>query len=305
MNLSELPLSIVKKKITSEGLRIRIGRFNSLIRLPNINRLISDFYHLYQDSSVFLNQEYIDFTVSLELTQGIRAILMPQINFDFCGIRPFEPLPLAQSLPLLEWGMNWCVSQHFHKSLIIHAAVIEKHGKCIILPGLPGAGKSTLCAGLVNLGGWRLLSDELTLVDLDSGHILPNPRPISLKNQSIEIIKQLCPDLYCSTVVKDTVKGKVGLFKPTVESIEKVDEAVPAKYIIFPRYIEDSPFQMSKISRGRAFLELANQSFNYSVLGEKGFEAIAKQMDAVKCFELQYDGNMKQVINMMDELILS
>lgn len=305
MNLSELPLSMVKKKITSVGLLVKIGRFNSLIKLPNINRLISDFYHLYQDCCVFLNDEYVSFTVSLELTQGVRAFIKPQINFDFCGIRPFEPLPLAQALPLLEWGMNWCVSQHFHESLIIHAAVIEKQGKAIVLPGLPGAGKSTLCAGFVNLGGWRLLSDELTLIDLDTGHILPNPRPISLKNQSIDIMKQLCPDLYCSTVVKDTVKGKVALFKPTVKSIEKVDEAVPAKFIIFPRYIKDSPFQMSKISRGRAFLELANQSFNYSVLGGKGFEAIAKQMDAVKCFELQYDGNMKQVISMMDELILS
>ena len=39
--------------------------------------------------------------------------------------------------------------------------------RAVILPAPPGSGKSTLCAALVNRG-WRLLSDELTLVDFDA-----------------------------------------------------------------------------------------------------------------------------------------
>ena len=44
------------------------------------------------------------------------------------GILPFAPLPLDQAFPMLEWGLNWCVSAHCHQYLIFHAAVVEKSG---------------------------------------------------------------------------------------------------------------------------------------------------------------------------------
>ena len=65
---------------------------------------------------------------------------------------------------MLEWGLNWCVAGHAHQYLMLHAAALERNGRAVILPGDPGAGKSTLTAALM-LSGWRLLSDEITLVD--------------------------------------------------------------------------------------------------------------------------------------------
>ena len=121
MILSDIPLEKIQNRLTHEGLKIKIGRFNTLIKTPKIPLLIKDFYHLYQDCLIIEENDYIDFPISLELTPGIRSFIKPQINFNFCGIKPFEPLPLVQAMPLLEWGMNWCVSQHFHQCLIIHS----------------------------------------------------------------------------------------------------------------------------------------------------------------------------------------
>src|SRR3546814_17273791 len=75
---------------------------------------------------------------------------------------------LGQALPMLEWGLNWCIGAHGHQFLIIHAAVIERNGLAAILPGAPGSGKSTLTACLVH-NGWRLLSDAMALVSLQGG----------------------------------------------------------------------------------------------------------------------------------------
>lgn len=305
MILAELTYKEITQQLAHKGLAVKVGRFNSLIKMPSIPSLVKPFCKLYQDSLVLDEKEFIDFSVSLTLTPGLRSFIKPQVNFDFCGLTPFEPLPADQALPFLEWGMNWCVSQHYHDCLIIHAAVVEKEGKAIILPGLPGAGKSTLCAGLVNLGGWRLLSDELTLIDITSGKILPNPRPISLKNQSIEVIENLCPDLFRSSTVKDTAKGEVSLFQAPRDSIEKLHESVDAKFIVFPRYIANAPFELSKLTKGRTFIELANQSFNYSTLGEAGFEAISKLMNTVDCYELIYDGDLHNVTQELEKLVLA
>lgn len=58
-----------------------------------------------------------------------------------------------------------------------------------IVPAPLDSAKRTLCAALVGKG-WRLLSDELALVRLDTGELVPLPRPISLKNASINIIRR-------------------------------------------------------------------------------------------------------------------
>jgi HprK-related kinase A len=199
--------------------------------------------------------------------------------------------------------MNWCVSQHYNQCLVIHAAVVEKNGQAVIMPGTPGSGKSTLCAALVNLAGWRLLSDELTLIDLSTGMVLPNPRPLSLKNQSIQIIRELCPELYCSTIVKDTIKGRVALFRPSADSVRRVDQPARASLVLFPKFEPGARFELNEISKGRAFLELANHSFNYSTLGELGFAAIARQMDTARCYDLQYDGNLLDAVDRLERLV--
>lgn len=304
MILSELPLHAVKKRLKGEGLLIQTGRFNSLIKTHITGDFLTDFYTLYQDCQVF-EQAYVDFNLSLNASSWLHRFFRTKVNFDYCGIRPFQPLPRVQSMPLLEWAMNWCVSQHYNQCLVIHAAVVEKNGQAIIMPGTPGSGKSTLCAALVNLAGWRLLSDELTLIDLSTTMILPNPRPLSLKNKSIQIIKQLCPELYCSTIVKDTVKGCVALFPPTRESVRRVDEPARASLVVFPKFEPGAAFELNQLSKGRAFLELANHSFNYSTLGELGFAAIARQMETARCFELQYGGNLLDAVDKLEQLVNS
>jgi HprK-related kinase A len=302
MILADLPLNRVKKRLAGEGLLLQTGRFTSLINTPIGGRFLRDFYALYQNNPVYDNA-YVDFNFALIPHTGLRRFFRPKVSFDHCGVRPFQPLPLLQAMPLFEWAMNWCVSQHNNQSLIIHAAVVEKNDQVVILPGLPGSGKSTLCAALVNLAGWRLLSDELTLIELSTGLILPNPRPMSLKNGSIALIRSLCPDVYCSSIVKDTVKGSVALLAPPLESIRRVHEAALASFVVFPNYKAGAHFSLTQMSKGKAFIELANHSFNYSTLGEAGFSAIARQMDTLACFELIYDGNLPEAVKQINLLI--
>ena len=84
--------------------------------------------------------------------------------------------------------MNWCISEYASDRLILHAATVAKNGCATLISGNSGSGKSTLACALM-LEGYRLLTDELSLLNLDSSTVTPFVRPVSLKEKSIEVIK--------------------------------------------------------------------------------------------------------------------
>ena len=82
------------------------------------------------------------------------------------------PLPLAQGLLAAELGMYLQVALGWRRHLLLHAAVVERNGRALVLTGESGAGKSTLAAMMMR-AGWRLLGDEFALVGLDDGLLHP------------------------------------------------------------------------------------------------------------------------------------
>lgn len=243
---------------------------------------------------------FADFHVEMASGAGLRRWIRRQANFYFDGIPSFQPLPIGHAYPMLEWGLNWCIASHSHQFLIIHAAVIEKNGRAAIMPAPPGSGKSTLCAGLVSRG-WRLLSDELTLVDMQTGLIQPMSRPINLKNASIEVIREFQPDSIMTAPVADTKKGTVALLRPPPESVRRVAEPARPAWIIFPTYIADAPATFVPYSKAHTCLRVAKESFNYDIQGRNGFDAVTRLVDGCDCYEFSY-GKLEDAVREFSSL---
>ena len=200
---------------------------------------------------------------------------------------------------MLEWGMNWCIANHCHNWLIIHAAVVEKNGQGIILPAPPGSGKSTLCAALVGRG-WRLLSDELAVIDPGTGKLIPVPRPVGLKNDSIEIIKAFLPEAKFGPACKDTRKGTVAhMAAPDSDCVNS--EWVGPKWVVYPKYEAGSDTVMVPHAKGDSLVQLAENSFNNQVLGRRGFEALANLVDATDSFDFRYS-ELEEAIKTFEDL---
>ena len=227
--------------------------------------------------------------------------MKPQALFDFAGDRPFLPLPAAQAFPLLEWGLNWCVSAHCHQYLVVHAAVVERGGRALLLPAPPGSGKSTLCAALV-ARGWRLLSDELALIDRDTGRLVPLPRAISLKNESIPIIARFWPDAVMGAVVHDTVKGSVVHVRPPADSVRLSHVSAAPGLIVLPSYRNGDTTQLVPLSKAEAFMRLVDSAFNYSMHGRAGFQLLADLVGASACFRFTYAGALDEAVAAFDGL---
>jgi HprK-related kinase A len=299
VKLATLSKKAVIHSLNTGGLRLKIGRFNVCLT-SSIPEVSDHLLCLYGASDVINDNAFIDFHTSIAPPSKVRRYFRPQVNFSFDGYFPFKPLPYNQASAMFEWGLNWCIASHAHQYLIIHAAVVEYNGKAFIFPGTPGSGKSTLCAALV-CSGWRLLSDEMTLLSLSDGLVYPVPRPISLKNRSIDVIRSFSPDLIFGEVVNDTLKGTIGHLRPPDTSVELGETpAKPAK-LIFPKYYQESTTKLVSLSKSRALLKLAENSFNYNILGIQGFNSVGDLIDTSDCYDFKYSC-LNEAITLFTEL---
>lgn len=287
MNLSALDDATLVSTLASDGLAFRTGPFVCRVKSSAV-RVAESLKLLYADFPLVAAEEFADFRVQVRLGRGLRRWARPQAHFVFEAHRPFLPLPADQAFPLLEWGLNWCVSNHCHQYLLLHSAVVERGGKALILPAPPGSGKSTLSAALV-LSGWRLLSDELGMVRRTDGLMDPLARPVSLKNASLPVIRAFAPESILSTPVHDTVKGTVAHLKPPAESVVRMAESVRPGWVILPRYTPGAKAALEVMDPAEAFMALASNSFNYGLLGSDGFELLARVVDGCRCYRLCFD----------------
>lgn len=253
---------------------------------------------LYSDFPRLDRRAISDFNISLKAPFKRRWI-RPQVVFLENGRKLFEPFPYTMSLPLFEWGWNWCIGSQSHQFLILHSAVLEKNGKAVLLPALPGSGKTTLCAALM-LSGWRLFSDEFGLVRGD-GLLVPLPRPLPLKNQSIEIIRAFSRQARIGPLYPKTRKGAVAHLAPTQPSVDKMKEPAKPELIVFPRFQKGAPATLKPVAPTYAFLKLATNAFNYEILGAEGFRRVAKLIRQCQFYNFTY-GKLEEALPVFESL---
>ena len=287
MILSALDQAALANALASDGLSFRTGPFVCRLR-TRIERVSDSLRLLYDNFPLVPVTDFADFPVQVRMGTGLRRLYRPQSHFVFASQRPFLPLPADQAFPLLEWGLNWCVSNHCHQYLMLHSAVVERFGRALILPAPPGSGKSTLAAALV-LRGWRLLSDELGLVRREGDVLDPLARPISLKNSSLPAIRAFAPESVLSPPVRDTTKGTVAHLKPSPDSVARMLEPARAGWIVLPRYEPGARAALEPLDRAEAFMALASNSFNYGLLGLDGFNLLARVVDGCQSYRLRFD----------------
>lgn len=286
-SLAELgPAAAARALAGPEGLRLRMGPFVARVgsQLPAVHAAVAALYGAYALAPA---DAFVDFDVAVDRPRGWRRWWNPQVVFRFEGQEPFNPLPGDQGFPLLEWGLNWCVYGLCHQYLILHAAVLERGGRALVMPAPSGSGKSTLCAALL-FSGWRLLSDELAMVAPRHGHLVPNPRPVSLKNTSIDVIRRFAPQVGYGSLVHDTVKGVVAHFPAPADAVRRAQDAAHPGWIVLPKYVAGAPARLRPIERAAAFMQLVENAFNYDLFGAEGFELLAGLVDRSDCFSFEY-----------------
>jgi HprK-related kinase A len=294
VNVGDMSLERFAAALAGEGVAIRWGPFVSRI-VSGLPELAAPVHLLYGDCQIEPPGGICDFHVCVRP----RLLRLPwaeqQVEFLLDGAPILPPFARLRALPMLEWGLNACVYRFAHQFLIIHAAAVERSGFALLLPGLPGVGKSTLCAALV-ASGWRLLSDELTLLDPADGRVQPLARPISLKNDAIDIIRKLDPTSTFGPPALDTHKGNVVHVRPPADSVRRGLEPACPRWIVTPQFTPGQPLRLAPMSKGSTFISLGDNSLNYEILGETAFHAMVRLVDECDCYALTHASASEAVV---------
>ncbi|MGE5301905.1 MAG: HprK-related kinase A [Alphaproteobacteria bacterium] len=302
MIISQLTSGQLEEKLAGSGLFLNVGPFIFQIQ-TTIDDLAEGLRLLYGEFPIASRTDFADFHIRFRRTRRLRRRFCSYVSVEVDGHEPAAPVPLEQVYAVFEGCLNWCIYAHAYQYLIIHAAAIERGGRAAILPAPPGSGKSTLCAALVSRG-WRLLTDELTLIATDGGKIIPIARPISLKNDSVDIIKNFAPDAIFGPISPNTVKGTIAHMRPPPESVRRVGEYCPATWLIVPSYQAGANTKARPMSKAAGFMRVAESAVNYMTLGQLGFDLVSNLIDETVCYGFEFS-DLHETVNWFDELTLS
>lgn len=285
LSLENFAAGEIGRALRCGSLRLSVGSFQLKISSP-IPEFAGTLRLLYAHYPASIEGGDYDYDISISPPSLMRRWIRRNSQFHLSGDAPFLPMEVEHAHALFEWGLNWTIGSYAHNFLILHSAVVELNGCGILLAATSGSGKSTLAAEL-SLQGWRLLSDELALIDKNL-NLAPCARPVSLKNQSIEVIRARHPTAVLGPFAKDTHKGTIAHLPAPESSVARNLETAPPRLIIFPKWTANAALRLDAVGSGQTALRLIDQSFNYPILGRQGFDRLADLVGAAEAWELEY-----------------
>jgi hypothetical protein len=154
------------------------------------------------------------------------------------GVRVEACSALDGLTPMLK-GAIWRIAVNRHRFFMeIHAGAVYDGSSCIVLPGAPGSGKTTLTAALA-AAGFGYLSDEVVLLEEGSLELRPVPLALTVKRGSLDLLADLYPGLRAHPA-HQRQDGRVVRYVPPPKAARLPDAPLPVGAVVFPRVADET-----------------------------------------------------------------
>jgi hypothetical protein len=186
------------------------------------------------------------------------------------------------------------------KHLALHAGSLSWRGTGVVLPAPSGSGKSTLTAGLT-VAGCEYLSDEVALVDLESGMLHPFPRALGLSQRSISFIPGLSERLPQELQPSDGVERYV---PPDALRPSPIGGSCQLRCVIVPEHVPGATTVLEPARRSEALLAMLGNAFNFTEFKGPGLVALAAIAQHVSSYRLRI-GELSAAVDLVMEALAS
>jgi hypothetical protein len=193
----------------------------------------------------------------------------------------------------LEWRLYAASAAESPAPLMIHAGAVARKGQALLLPGVSGAGKTTLTYALA-ARGWRTLTDDLlaTSASPDGETLaLPCERCGHVSPQTLSLLAELGVSL------EGPVGGLVRYFRPRMWA-----EAAPARFVIAPQYKADATCVATPMTQAETAALLMKAGFaQRRVRYHQQWQAAVRMAAQTRGWRLTY-GSLNDALDMVDHL---
>lgn len=290
----------IRKALKDGSFTLHLGPFSHLLSGRG-DALLDFLIDTYRDNRVEMSpSDVTDVQLSLEAPNVLRRFFRPQVTPNPGFEVPAMPLPLSMSALAHEMGLNLSVALKCCRFVNVHAGVVADDEGAIVMSAASGAGKSTLTAALLQYG-YRLFSDEFALIGLDGPILHPYPRPISLKQETIPVVREMVGDNWISEVVKGSPKGDIAYYRARKRDLARDQEPAKAKLILFPNFEKGVQPIAHQLNPAEAIMRLVPASTNYSLLGEPAFRAITGLVENTRAYEISY-GSTTDSLRLVEQI---
>jgi hypothetical protein len=170
--------------------------------------------------------------------------------------------------------------------VIVHAGVISRNGRGLLIPATGGAGKSTLVAA-ASLSGFTYLSDEFAIIEPATSAVWPFRKSICLKPGGWEIIqRRFAVSVPSASAIRSNNTLVHYLLPP---QLQPADQPCEVTHIVLPDRQPGTMARLGRVTFGSALAELARHSFNLPTHGVPGFECLVQVSQHAECVSLTYD----------------
>lgn len=212
----------------------------------------------------------------------------------------WESARLEDLVASLEWAVNnAALTQLRPRFVMFHAGAVAGPAGGLLLPAASGSGKSTLTAALV-LRGARYLSDEVAVIEPESGRLRPFAKSICLKSGGRRALARLHSELTTPRRGRRFGREPVWFYTPPPGSVPS--ESVPVRFVVLPRFQARATTRLIPISRAVALPRLLEQSFNLRELGPAGMERLIATLRDADCFQLTF-GSLRRATDLLLALL--
>lgn len=168
----------------------------------------------------------------------------------------------------------------------IHAGVVGRNGRCVLLPATAGSGKSSLSAALAH-AGFRFFSDEVALLEPSTFLVAPMPLAICVKESGWKLMTSYYPELPTLPVHRRK-DGKVLRYVPPPAGATD-QEPWPVGHIIFPRYDEDAETELKPLPRVEALGRLMGECLaRRHRLTQESVAELVRWIAGIDCYALRF-----------------
>jgi hypothetical protein len=208
---------------------------------------------------------------------------------------------LDRALSTVEYGAVACLLEPDSGVVALHAALLSRNGRGVLLAGPKEAGKSTLACALWR-AGWSLHSDDNALIE--EGTVARGmPRRVSLRETSRNLVGSELWDRILA--LPGTTRTRTGaIFHPGEASPVQVPEAVPVTAVVFlaRRGADVPPAGLEELDAGRSLIALAPYCNRRDAGIGRALEALQPLADRAPVYDLGR-GDLTVMIERVEEVV--